>query len=47
MNSASVQGGDGGRRSASSFFSTSSSMKLCRGAPAKTFGSTALHFSRL
>jgi hypothetical protein len=42
MNSPSVQGGDGGSRSACSFFSANSSMKLCRGAEAKTFGLTSL-----
>src|SRR5947209_3784039 len=40
MNSASVQGGEGGMWSACSFRRTRSSMKPCRGAAAKTCGST-------
>src|SRR4051794_36848888 len=42
MNSPSVQDGEGGIRRASSFFSTNSSMKLCRAAEANTLASTAL-----
>src|SRR5262249_61110241 len=41
MNSWSVQDGDGGIRSATSFFNTSSSTKFSRGAAANTCGSTA------